>query len=698
MTVGPGHHRGEHRRAFACVAAAALGTIGAAAHAGEIDPESRGARFRGWGTSLAWWANITGTWGNPAEFDALMDAVFDVDDGLGLTIVRLNIGAGQNPAFPPGYMGAGRLMPAYKDGPAEPYNWLNDRAQQRVLLAGLDRGVQFVEANANSPPWWMTVTQDSSGNPGGQNLSPTNYDEFGEYLADVALWFRDDLGVEFSSITPLNEPSATWWDGGGGQEGCTFPAATHPALLTELRAQLDAKGLDELPVAGPEEWSSSWSRDAVAAYPANVQQMLGHISTHTYNAANRVGLNALSESLQKPLWMTEYGTGAATEYDSAMVLARRIIGDFKEMPRLEAWVIWQVMSSNHFSHTWSCMLANFATRTPGFTYRPQYYSYAQFSRFIRPGGYFIDSGDPDALAAFNPGQQRLVIVALNESTSARAASFGLDAFNSLPATAQVFRTSRTEDLVARPDLLVGQPGSISTVLGPESVTTFVLEGIGTPSMPRTDWNGDGVLDADDTLVFIGELGSGADQTDLTLDGETDLFDLLEFLRAHDEAGPEPLLYDEDFAGLADGDLGDTDLGNTPDGARYFSGGVLFVQAFAANNENGGTAFRLAGVTLEAGETYTVAVEAADFNQSWTIGGDVLVGLSTTEPTITSAPDIGSALFTAAANNGPGAMSFETHQLTVTPGVTVSEPYLLLRTDSVGTGNQRIGFDRVTVGP
>lgn len=678
------------------IAAGVVGLACAVGTAGEVDPETRGPRFQGWGTSLAWWASIAGTWGDPTEFESLMDAVFDVDDGLGLTIVRLNIGAGQNPAFPESYMAPGRSMPSYRDGPDEPYNFINDRAQQRVLLEGIERGVQFVEANSNSPPWWMTIRLDASGNPSGANLLPERYPDFAEYMADVALWYRDVLGVQFSSITPLNEPSATWWDGNGGQEGCTFPAPTHPPLLTELRHQLDAKGLLDIPVSGPEEWSSEWTRSAVASYPPDVQSMLSHITTHTYNADNRAGLNALSEALQKPLWQSEYGTGAATEYESAMALARRIIGDFKEMPRLEAWIIWQVLSTNHFTHTWACMLSNFATRSPGFTYRPQYFSFGQFSRFIRPGSFFIDSGDPDALAAYHPALQRLVIVALNDTGSARAANFSLGAFQSIPASAQVHRTSRSENLVQRPNLPVGAQGAISAALPAESVTTFVLDGITTPSMPRTDWNGDGILNSDDTRAFLEEADRGADQTDLTGDGSIDFLDVLEFLRAHDEAGPETIVYQQDFEGLATGDLGEPELGNGPDGGHYFNNGELYIQAFAANSENGGTAFRLAGTTLHAGVEYIVRLNAGDFNQNWTTGGEFLAGLASTEPSISTVPDIGSAVFTVPENDGPFPIRFETAQFSVTPSVTISEPYLLLRTDSVGSGNQRIGFDRVTV--
>jgi O-glycosyl hydrolase len=693
MDTTNARHLGTGRLA-AALAAVSFASVASSVDAGVVDPSDHGPRFKGWGTSLAWWANVAGTWGDPDEFDSLMDAVFDHETGLGLTIVRLNIGAGQNPAFPPGYMTPGREMPSYKPGPDEPYDFIADRAQQRVLIEGVSRGVRYVEANANSPPWWMTVTQDSSGNPNGENLLPARYGEFCEYLADVALWYRDTLGVEFSSITPLNEPSASWWNGDGNQEGCTFFASSHPALLTELRSRLDAAGLEGLPISGPEEWSSALSRNSLLSYPIPVQEMLSHVTTHTYNADNRVGLNQLSDLLQKPLWMSEYGTGAGSEYASAMVLARRIIGDFREMDRLEAWIIWQVLSTSHFNHTWACMLSDFATGQPGFTYRPQYHAYRQFTAFIRPGSYVIDSGETDALAAYNPGQKRLTIVALNESTGVGQMSFDLGAFADLPESAQAFMTTRTQAVFERPDLPIGD-GSLTVALAPESVTTFVIDGVSTPELARTDWNGDAFLDDADTLAFLADAEAGRDEADLNLDGSVDFFDALEFLRDHDAGGAQSvqqsLAFEEDGAGLDA-----TELGNGPDGGSYFADGRLFVQAFASNGENGGTAIRLDGLTLEAGVSYTVRFSAADFNQNWTSGGAFLVGLSGEMPGIADSGSIGSGSFAAPRNDGPYPMRFETRSFEFTPSESVADPYLMLRTDGVSGGNQRFAIDDIRI--
>ena len=55
-----------------------------------------GGVFEGWGTSLCWWANRIGY--SDKLTDAAADAFFDPDKGLGLNIVRYNIGGGDDPS------------------------------------------------------------------------------------------------------------------------------------------------------------------------------------------------------------------------------------------------------------------------------------------------------------------------------------------------------------------------------------------------------------------------------------------------------------------------------------------------------------------------------------------------------------------------------------------------------------------------
>lgn len=55
-----------------------------------------GGKFKGWGTSFCWWANRVGYSDSLSEKSAT--AFYDKEKGLGLNIVRYNIGGGDNPS------------------------------------------------------------------------------------------------------------------------------------------------------------------------------------------------------------------------------------------------------------------------------------------------------------------------------------------------------------------------------------------------------------------------------------------------------------------------------------------------------------------------------------------------------------------------------------------------------------------------
>ena len=63
-----------------------------------VDPTIQYGAWEGWGTSLAWWAKVVGGFPEPARSDYMTKA-FDPVKGLGLNVVRYNIGGGENPLY-----------------------------------------------------------------------------------------------------------------------------------------------------------------------------------------------------------------------------------------------------------------------------------------------------------------------------------------------------------------------------------------------------------------------------------------------------------------------------------------------------------------------------------------------------------------------------------------------------------------------
>ena len=101
--AGVSHNRALLRWTRPCLAVVLLVTVHASrpradtAYGAVVDPSIQYQTLQGWGTSLAWWANVVGGFPEPVRSDYIRK-VFDPVEGLGLNVVRYNIGGGENPA------------------------------------------------------------------------------------------------------------------------------------------------------------------------------------------------------------------------------------------------------------------------------------------------------------------------------------------------------------------------------------------------------------------------------------------------------------------------------------------------------------------------------------------------------------------------------------------------------------------------
>lgn len=163
----------------------------------------------------------------------VLDLLFNKTTGLGLDVVRYIIPGGLDP-------NKSKLLatlpfnaaPGFRAGPDAPYNWSADAQQRSVLFGALERGA-VAEAVSYSPPAWMTISGDVTGNKkGAQNIAPERLPEFVAYLADVLQHFQDEWNVTFVGLAPFNEPLSPWWDGNNNQEGCAFNLASMAKVST----------------------------------------------------------------------------------------------------------------------------------------------------------------------------------------------------------------------------------------------------------------------------------------------------------------------------------------------------------------------------------------------------------------------------------------------------------------------------------
>ena len=357
-----------------------------------------GGKFEGFGTSFCWWPNRLGYSDVLAEKSA---ELFYDKKGLGLTIIRYNIGGGDDPSHDH----------ITRTDSAVPGYWANPKYEngRNVLLKSLAKNPEeiIVEGFSNSPPYFMTNSGCSSGNrdAGKDNLKSDAYTAFATYLADVARQFNTKWGVTFQSMSPMNEPFTNFWGAfSNKQEGCHFDQGNSQSnIIIELRKALDERNLKDIQISVSDETSIDTQITSYNKLSEQAKRIVTRIDTHTYGGSQRDQLRRLAEEAGKNLWMSEVdGAGVEGtnpgEMGAALWLANRIITDLNLL-RASSWVIWQLID-NHISKDgyngkqdkgmvnlnggyWGVAVADHDKNEIILTQK--YYAFGQFSRYIRPG-------------------------------------------------------------------------------------------------------------------------------------------------------------------------------------------------------------------------------------------------------------------------------------------------------------------------
>lgn len=460
-----------------------------------------GGKFQGWGTSLCWWANRIGYSDTLSQQAA--ELLFDPVTGLGMNIARYNIGGGDDPTHRH-ITRTDSMMPGFwqleETTGAHVFDGTQDANQRNVLLRVKEVcGSDFmVEAFSNSPPYYMTESGCSSGavHAGANNLKADQVDAFAEYLAQVALYYKTQYGVEFQSISPMNEPNTAYWEAlSPKQEGCHVdPGESQSAILLATKKALEAHGLGDILLAGTDETSTVLAASSFRKLSDEAKAVLSRIDTHSYKVGKMDELQALAVESGKNLWMSEAdGDGTlganAGEMGAGLWLANKMISDIQGlMP--SAWILWQGID-NHVSAEgymgnqdfgmpdlskgyWGLTVVDHDRQEILLT--KKYYAFGQLSRYIRPGYCIVNTEAHGILAAYSAEERKLVIVAVNADETQREVGFSLAHFRYDGGDAQVIRTSQTENWADLPALAV-QQDMLRATLAPYSVTTFVIENI-----------------------------------------------------------------------------------------------------------------------------------------------------------------------------------------------------------------------------
>ncbi len=436
--------------------------------------------FEGWGTSLCWWAETLGDLPE-AERLTLSKAMFDLNEGLGLNIVRYNVGAGDTPSHSHQTNNPNDLrgLPVWVDENGV-FNPNADPKQIAFLKDAISMGADNVELFANSPPYYLTVSGCSSGGRDSNvnNIEPENFGKFADYLATVAEYIQNTLGIKINTVEPFNEPVTNFWGYEGTQEGCHIDAKDHSALILAVHDALQAKGLTNVAVAAADENNSDHMASYLSQYSAEALAVIPRLNVHSYGGGG-TAIREKAQELGKKLYQSEDDWAASIGYDAgemgpALWLSQKITDDMRSM-RPNAWIYWQVAGTGADNDSGYWNACSYDRENHKLELFKKYYAFAHYTKFIRPGDQFIMADRSNVTAARNFDTGKTVIVVTNAGLRSEKYDFDLSALHNLGTKLTVYRTDAGLDLQP----IYGSASLEGKVLHADvpvnTITTYVIE-------------------------------------------------------------------------------------------------------------------------------------------------------------------------------------------------------------------------------
>ncbi len=305
---------------------------------------------------------------------------------------------------------------------------------------------------------------------GGSSLAPDKEDEFVEGVLSAA-YYGYSHGHTFGLFSPNNEMDIS------SNEGVTMSDAQYADVLNRLVGRMDALGMNEVQLLGPETCCNVDYADAMKSYPA-LMARLAAFDFHNYSGNDNGAADAVAGT-GKDFWISEYSDwdqtftyldqGAAgllmwEAYDS--VYNHAILNGHGSEPGNDSLSFGNI----------PVLAYDRATRT--YTPRDEFYYFGQLFRWVPIGAKRIhaESGDGDVkIEAFlDPATRRLTLVGQNDSDSEKTLSIALDNLVT-PSVLQYYQTNSDSHMDRGDDVSVSAGSATVTV---PADTTFTLTSMG----------------------------------------------------------------------------------------------------------------------------------------------------------------------------------------------------------------------------
>jgi len=479
-----------------------------------VDASVKYQTIDNFGASDCWSMQKVGGW-YPVQKERIADLLFSVDKGIGLSAWRFNIGAGLNYTT---INHSWRTVETFEVN-QNTYDWSKQEEERWFLQAAKDRGVDQFIAFVNSPPGRMTrngYTNCTNG-LGSTNLRINFVDQYAKYLVDILKHFRDDGGISFDFISPINEPQ--WeWNSNSNQEGNRAGNDDIKQIIESLYTELYNQNVQtEISIIESGDLRSWYQKiqsmeseygkvygeylSDLIADPNINSKIASHFCGHSYWSDRIVNqLVQDREALYSQIfpflnngwnyWMTEYaildgplgqgGHGRDLSINTALDVARVIHYDLTIL-HASAWQWWTAVSPEDYKDglIYTDYMNNPASQN--IIESKLLWTLGNFSRYIRPGSVRIKlSGANDKLgllgsAYINAEQDKLIIVFVNMSNSEKPVLVdlsGLDPNKKVQSFRPIITSDNSGDDLKEYNLFSSDS---SFNIPPRSVVTFIGE-------------------------------------------------------------------------------------------------------------------------------------------------------------------------------------------------------------------------------
>jgi O-glycosyl hydrolase len=463
--------------------------------AGAAVSSDAGQSIQGFGASGAWWPNDLQHF-SPAGQEHVASLLFD-QSGLGLSQYRYNIGGGGVGVTTPE-----KTAPTFFAGPGN-YDWSADPGGHGFLMLAAQHGVRTLIGFVNSAPVTWTTDDKSCGGA----LAPGSEAAYATYLSTVVAHLHDVDHVTLSYVSPMNEPDAS--QPTCRQEGMAVPVGQRAALVKAVAKAL-AKNAPYAHVIADE--SSLVASQLLPETPRwlstpGAASSVAAIAHHTYDYPPLPVLQQVAQlgrQFHKPLWASEIcchnNRGFGYQFDptmtSGMWLANTIWADLTQAHD-SAFDWWTALSPrigcNPAADPACATRVNPLGRNDALLYydpaatvdhnetiyaTKRYYSFGNFSRYVRPGAVLHNVTDvpPGTRAVAFSSKSGWSIVVINDAPVGAPPTpltlhIPTGGHSLSPVTAVQTSDTRNLDPVPLPQY---RAGTLTTSVAPHSVTTYVL--------------------------------------------------------------------------------------------------------------------------------------------------------------------------------------------------------------------------------